>query len=91
MPQIPIEVRKARAQTLTASARQITDKFINAQIGKTYSVLTEQTAGGFVTGYTENYIKMYLPRTTPLNKVLTVKITAPHSDGATGEKLENRD
>ena len=85
MPQIPVPVRKTRAAILTAAAKESSLAFINLLTGKTFTMLAEREQDGYITGYTENYVKIYLTDRVPLNKLYKVRIGAPYKDGALGE------
>ena len=50
-------------------------------------MLLEEVVGEYVTGYTENYIKVYLKNDNyNLNEFVKVKIIKPFNDGALVEK-----
>ena len=47
--------------------------------------LTESVENGFVVGYTQNYIKIYLSKSAPLHQIVKVKNLKLFLDGATAE------
>ena len=52
------------------------------QNGESLYCLTESIENDYVVGYTENYIKIYLPKTAPLHKMLKVNNLVPYLEGA---------
>jgi len=58
--------------------------YIKNQTG-TLTVLTESVEGDYVVGYTENYIKIYLPKNAELHTLQKVKNFVPFKDGAKAE------
>ncbi|HAJ77490.1 MAG TPA: tRNA (N(6)-L-threonylcarbamoyladenosine(37)-C(2))-methylthiotransferase MtaB [Clostridiales bacterium] len=47
--------------------------------------LTESIEKDYVIGFTENYIKIYLPKTAPMYQIVKVKVVKQFLDGALGE------
>ena len=47
--------------------------------------LTESIENDYVVGFTENYIKMYLPNSSPLHQIVKIKVKKQFLDGALGE------
>ena len=84
--QVPETVKKERSRRMQeladASARRFREKFM----GREMQVLFEQRDGGTWTGYTGNYIKVYVKSSRDLgNELLPVRITKIYRDGAWGE------
>ena len=84
--QVPETVKKERSRRMQeladASARRFREKFM----GREMQVLFEQRDGGTWTGYTGNYIKVYVKSSRDLgNELLPVRITKIHRDGVWGE------
>ena len=50
----------------------------------TYTMLIEEDLGDYYTGYTENYIKVYLPKSDNLNvnEFVRVEVESVFKDGA---------
>ena len=61
--------------------------YIKSQFGE-LECLTECIEGDFVVGYTENYIKIYLPKSAPLHVVLKVTDLVAFKDGAKAKILQ---
>ncbi len=74
-------IKKQRVAVLSEVGKMLEQQFFTKNVGKTYTVLTEDVENEFVVGYTENYIKVYLPITTPLNQLVNVKLTEALIDG----------
>ena len=62
------------------------DNFLKLNLGDTLTVLTEDVDGDLITGYTENYLRVYLDASkVKSGEFVKVKITGAHKDGALGE------
>ncbi|MFH1771420.1 MAG: tRNA (N(6)-L-threonylcarbamoyladenosine(37)-C(2))-methylthiotransferase MtaB [Candidatus Omnitrophota bacterium] len=55
--------------------------------GSTLYAVTEQHAGKFTCGYTQNYIKVYINKHIPLGKITAVKITKTGENKVFGENV----
>ena len=75
-------IKKDRVDILENVVAETRKKYIESLIGHEFTVLTEDHENGFVVGYSENYIKFYLPETTNTDKLIKVKLVAPFLDGA---------
>jgi len=81
MEQIPKAERSRRAKEIAELCERTRNEFLQAQIEKKHFVLTEQTEGDYVTGYTQNYVKVYLPKETPCNRIIEITPVALFADG----------
>ena len=81
LPQIPKATRSQRAKEIAQICKQTRLAFLQSQLAKKHVVLTEQVEGEYVTGYTENYIKVYLPKQTPCNELIEMIPTELFLDG----------
>jgi threonylcarbamoyladenosine tRNA methylthiotransferase MtaB len=78
-------VKKERLKKMLDKKQNCRDKFHVAQIGKTLSVLTETAEDGYVVGYSENYVRVYLDGAkTEREKFYSVTVTGLLKDGVTG-------
>jgi len=84
---LPMNVKKERVDILEEIAHTSRVEYLKQLIGKNYKVLTEDEENGCVVGYTENYVKVYLPIDTNKNDILNVKLIDIYSDGMKGEIL----
>ena len=82
---LDMSIKKHRVDILENIAEESRINYLNTLYGKTYKVLTEDEEDGFVVGYTENYVKVYLPISTNKNEIIDVKIGKRYKDGVKGE------
>ena len=57
---VPESVKKDRGASLERTGEETAADFIRANSGVTHTVLIEEFADGYATGYTGNYIKVYI-------------------------------
>ena len=60
MPQVDEKIKKERVQQLLKVSSELEKEYEQKFIGKTLDVLTEEYEGEYTTGFTSNYIKVYL-------------------------------
>ncbi len=92
--QVPSKEKNRRSEILSEVGKQAAEDFIRQNIGKVRPVLFEEylPEEGCITGYTENYLKVYV-QTDPegaencLNSILPVRITDTFLDAAVGVLL----
>ena len=83
---IPRETMQDRVNRLTAIKNQLKQQSAQRVVGKTIEVLTEEAKGEYVGGYSQNYVKTYLPRQkAQKNKIYKVFVTKRFEDGVTGD------
>lgn len=86
MPQIPHPVREKRAAVLAKVGEELRESFERGFIGKTVTVLFEQTKNGVAEGLSKNYIRVCVPSDADLtDSIAPVKITAFESGRVWGE------
>ena len=90
--QIPPHVKKERSQALMEAGESASRRFFHRNQGTVRRVLLEERAGiegqTFLTGYTDNYIKVYVDErddTLVVNEFCKVLLKEPFSDGMKGE------
>ena len=82
MPQVPAAERKARAARLRAAGEAALGRFLDAQLGRSASVLIEkQDAEGRVTGHSESFAPVVLDR-GEIGTVVAARVT-----GRDGQRL----
>ena len=87
--QIEPQVKKSRSAALIAEADRVSKEFMTACTGEIRQVLFEETDKDKITGYTDNYIKVYAQADERfLNTLRDVKITGLMYDGVSCEILE---
>ena len=95
--QIPEPVKKARSQMLMEAGEQACQRFLEQNRGKVRKVLLEEykEEQRALTGYTDNYIRVYLPAEEGqdseldglINNFRDVRLVEPFLDGMKGEFL----
>ena len=86
--QIPPQIKAERAAELIRKADETAARFLAGCIGEKRTVLFEEEEGGFFTGYTDNYVKVYVPAFGAaglLNSFKEVKLLEIYKDGMKGE------
>ena len=85
---LPLSVKKHRVDVLEDVVAECKKSYISSLIGKTFTVLTEDKEDDHIVGYSENYIKFYLPLSAKTDTLIKVKLLSCFLDGATGEIKE---
>ncbi|MGF6375420.1 threonylcarbamoyladenosine tRNA methylthiotransferase MtaB [Clostridiales Family XIII bacterium PM5-7] len=85
--QVSDHEKMRRSKMLMKKADEAATKFFAACQGETRRVLIEEaTKDGLLTGYTDNYVKVYIPGTEDqLNQFEQIKLLEPYKDGMKGE------
>ncbi len=84
MPQVPVDVRKARAARLRAAADAALTRFLESRIGAEAEVLAESKGRG----YCPHFAVVDLPDRLPAGTLHRVRFTAVHDGRLKGELLE---
>ena len=76
-------VKIDRADRLEAAAARVARRFIESNRGTIHTVLAEEFRDGFITGYTDNYIKVYIEDAdaSRLGTFCDVELTQMYEDG----------
>lgn len=85
------EVKAERIDRLIAAGEASAAVFIEANRKVSHKVLTEERDGGLVTGYTDNYIKVYIEDVAeelPIGEFVTVQLMDAYEDGCLGRVSE---
>lgn len=85
MPQLNGKIKKERVKILEKIDEKLHSEYLLSMQGKHQTVLTEGTVDNYAFGYTESYIKVYLPISTPLYTFVKVKLGSVYKDGVIGE------
>lgn len=85
---LPADIKKARISRLLAAAQEAETKYISRFSGKILTLLAEEYNGQYTTGYTGNYIKVYVAGQLQQGNVYSVRIISPYSDGALAELVQ---
>lgn len=87
--QITPQIKKQRSAALISKAEEVSRSFMSSCIGETRQVLFEELSKDKITGYTDNYIKVYADTDERyLNKLCDVRITGLVYDGVSCEIIE---
>ena len=80
MRDIPADVKEARLHALLQAAERASHAFVSSRCGQVREVVFEDFAEGFTGGYTQDYIKVYVPGKHCGRA--EVRIERPRADGA---------
>jgi tRNA A37 methylthiotransferase MiaB len=92
MPQVPVDVRKARANKLRKDASKLHNNFIKKNSHKPIQVLLEnEICEGTYLAYTDNYIQteIEIGQRNLKNRLALVEITSQSSDDRAKAKFLN--
>ena len=84
--QIPGLIKRERTRELLELGQRVAKAFFGRNMGTNNRVLFEEEEGGYLTGYTDNYIKAYLlpkgkGKEEFINRLVDVRITSLFRDG----------
>ena len=82
--------KNERAAMLEAESVRIAEGFMRSNFGRRHKVLAEEFRDGFMTGYTDNYIRTYIRdpgRTLEEGQFYEVKLQEIYEDGCIGIRL----
>ena len=80
-------IKEQRSRQATQVAQQMARNYREGFVGKTLEVLFEEPDKEFFTGYTPNYLKVYVRGKNLHNQIKKVKITQVYQDGVMAELL----
>ena len=80
-------VKEARSREAIAVAMEMKNEFCQSLQGSTQAVLFEESSGEYYTGYTPNYMKVYVKARDLHNQVCEVVLQEPFRDGMLGNLL----
>ena len=96
--QIPGEEKGRRSAILSKEAEAVSKAFLQSLIGKEERVLLEEKKGEYITGYSDNYTRVYLNakdltlfdevKDNKYNEFVRVKLTSLYKDGMKGEIID---
>ena len=84
--ELPSAVKKDRVERILSVGKRQKERYLQAFIGKTLEMIPERFDGEYTDGYSENYIRLYLPQETD-KKPLKVRATRLFEDGLQVEKI----
>lgn len=86
MKRIDSRMADERVDALTSLKAKLKEEFLKKNLGRTEEVLTEERGGGYVSGYTPNYIKVYVKEPCETDCMLKVRLGGVVFDGLAGEE-----
>jgi threonylcarbamoyladenosine tRNA methylthiotransferase MtaB len=86
---LPSDLIKQRVNILKQLKQRLKNSFTEINMGEKLFLLTETYENGYCTGYSENYLKLYVKENLELNKIYCVKPFSRFKDGAEA-KTENK-
>lgn len=89
--QVDEKIKNKRSGILISEAEKVQRAFLEKCRGTTRRVLFEQEEDGMMTGYTDSYIKVYVPAAGLLGQFAEVKLMELHEDGMVGEIVSSGD
>ncbi len=84
---LPSEVKKSRIDKLIKLKSQLKLDFLKQNLNAVHEVILEEYDGEYTSGYTANYIKVYVLGNVPSGKY-KIKLESIFKDGAFGKVLE---
>ena len=91
---VPGEIKNERSDRLEEVSSAVAADFIQKNCGTLSTVLTEEMRDGYMSGYTDNYIKVYIPAGDGCEDVpeagsfCMVRLTEPFRDGCLAETVK---
>ena len=80
-------VKESRSKEAIAVAAEMKNDFCQSLRGSRQEVLFEEASGEYYTGYTPNYMKVYVKAEDLHNQILEVQLQEPFKDGMLGRIL----
>ena len=88
MQDLPYDVKKARLDELLRVKAELKNAFALREEGKALDFLPEERKNGYTTGYTGNYLRIYVKADVSDNPE-RVRVLKPFRDGALAQPLED--
>ncbi len=79
---LPAEVKRERLSRLMRAAKEAESQYVLSFLGKKLSFIAEEQKNGYTSGYTGNYIKVYVNGNLAAGKKYNVTILGEYADGA---------
>lgn len=81
MKDVPPDIKSERLHRLLKAAEACSEKYISRFLGTTREIIAEEIENGYTTGYTDNYIRVYIKGSLCAGKKFRVKLTERFKDG----------
>lgn len=82
MKDLSPEIKKQRLSVLLKIKEEQKMKFAKKMVGKTLNFLPEEIKDGYLEGYSENYLRLYLKTENYVDGIIKVKVLEPFNGGA---------
>ena len=88
MKDLPLSIKKERVAKLTKVSDELEIAFNKSMLGKTKKVLFEDEEDGYMVGFTDNYIKVYVDKEkVESGELADIKLENLYKLGIKGEKV----
>lgn len=88
LPDFSAEIKHDRLERLLSLKAELKRNFALENVGRVLEFLPEECEGGMRTGYTENYLKVYVADGGGRDIRQKVRVTEPYGEGARAVKAE---
>jgi len=82
MKDLSSEIKKQRLDKLLEIKKDCKKKFALSMVGRELDFLFEEEKNGYATGYSENYLRLYIKDFNKNSKITKVRVVKPYLDGA---------
>ncbi len=82
MKDLSSEIKKQRLDKLLEIKKECKNKFAWSMVDKELDFLFEEVKGEYATGYSENYLRLYIKDFNQNSKITKVRVVEPYLDGA---------
>lgn len=84
--ELPFSLKKERVDRLLLAGKKSKEEYMQKFIGETLTIVPETYENGYTDGYSENYIRVYLPEKAE-KTLIKVKAIGLYKDGLLVEKI----
>ena len=86
LPDLPPEIKSDRLHRLLRLSERLRAEYAGGFVGKELEFVPEEEADGYTVGYSENYIRLYVPG--KIEKKTRVIAAEPYKDGLSARPAE---
>lgn len=79
---VPADVKRRRLRALLKAAEECGAKYVKRFLGTEREIIAEETEDGYTSGYTDNYIRVYIEGNLTAGEKYRVKLIESFRDGA---------
>ena len=88
LKELPPSVKKERLAEMLALKATLKNKFISQNLSKVLEIVPEEIVNGRISGYTGNYIRVYVDGAVLPAGKMKVRLSGLYADGALGETVD---